>query len=61
MYVIQERWCEWDKWDTCPPRYATIKEAKGAFDKAPKLPAYRRIAEEYTVVRYKAVKLTDQK
>jgi hypothetical protein len=54
MFVIQWRIHEWDKWTTRSTRYPTIGEARKAFDKLP----YKtgcRIAEEYTVVRYKAV------
>jgi hypothetical protein len=65
MYVIQHRIHDWDKWDTYKfkpgtreeGRYKTLKEARNAFAAmSPLLQCERRIAEEYTVVRYKAIK-----
>ena len=65
MYVIQHRIHDWDKWDTYKfkrgtreeGRYRTLAEARDAFAALPGLlRCDARIAEEYTVVRYKAVK-----
>lgn len=54
MYVIQYRVHDWGKWSTCPKRYPTLEEAKAAYSTLLAKSMYR-IAEEYTVVRYKAV------
>jgi len=57
MYVIQHRIHDWDKWDTYSTRYKTLGEAREALAALnPLLRCNCRIAEEYTVVRYKAVK-----
>lgn len=58
MYVIQYlTYPEWNhKWGTTGNRYPTLKEAQSAFDSLPIKHGYR-IAEEYTVTRYKAVKI----
>ena len=56
MYVIQERFKEWDRWETIPyRRFKTLEEARAALSEFPKLSVYR-IAEEYTVTKYKAVR-----
>ena len=56
-YVIQYKLSPWDTaWVTGPKQFDTLEEAKAAFDKLP-IKADHRIAEAYTVVRYKAVKL----
>ena len=56
-YVIQWRVREWDKWESLPTKYASHEEAKaGAQMRGIKLGKYYRIAESYTVVRYKPVK-----
>ena len=58
MYVIQERRRQWlDKWDKVHSfgRFKEIAEARAVIDKQPIKSMYR-IAEEYTVVRYKAVR-----
>lgn len=66
MYVIQYRTrgdgFKPGTWQPCcvggvPERYATLAEAQAAYDGLPRVmwPDYR-IAEEYTVTRYKPVK-----
>jgi hypothetical protein len=55
MYVLQYRVHSWDKWDPLSKRYPTVEEAKAELAKQP-FKSMFRIAEEYTVVRYKAVK-----
>lgn len=55
-YVLQSRFRDWEKWETLPGQYATIQEAENARRKK-LFPNHYRIAESYTVVRYKAVKL----
>ena len=56
MYVIQYLTApEWHhKWAAESKRYPTLEEAKAAFDKLPMKSGYR-IAEEYTVIRYKPI------
>lgn len=55
-YVIQSRVHDWDPWSTWPNhQYDTLKEARAAFETLP-IKHNHRIAEAYTVVRYKAVK-----
>ena len=60
MYVIQERVRPWvEKYEVLhnKGRFKTIEEARAVFESMPKLQqSICRIAEEYTVVRYKAVK-----
>jgi len=59
MYVIQERFKEWEKWEVLQSkgRFKTIEEARTVFYDMPKLQqSISRIAEEYTQVRYKPVK-----
>lgn len=56
-YIIQYKFQDWMKWENYPTEYATLEEAKDALRKKKGIPAYMRIAESYTVVRYKAVKL----
>jgi hypothetical protein len=60
MYVIQERVKPWiEKYETLHSkgRFKTLPEAREAFEGLPKLLQIScRIAEEYTVTRYKAVK-----
>lgn len=54
-YVIQFKKYRYDPWQVCPGHeYNTLEEAKAAFDALPIKTDYR-IAESYTVVRYKAV------
>jgi len=57
MYVIQYlTYPSWhNKWAAAPTRYATLKEAQAAYDALP-FKSEHRIAEEYTVVRYKVIK-----
>ncbi|MDD3020909.1 MAG: hypothetical protein PHX61_08035 [Alphaproteobacteria bacterium] len=57
MFVLQYlTYPEWNhKWAAAPKRYPTLKEAQAAFDALPIKYGYR-IAEEYTVVRYKPIK-----
>ncbi len=55
MYVLQWRAHDWDKWTTGVKRYETLKEAQKAYDDLHFKNDYR-IAEEYTVIRYKAVR-----
>ena len=56
-YVLQMRAHSWDtSWITLGLGYDTLEEAKAALAwRAPK--SLYRIAEAYTVIRYKAVKL----
>lgn len=55
-YVIQSRRHDWDGWDTWPQyQYDTLAEARAAFEALRDKRGYR-IAEAYTVVRYKPVK-----
>lgn len=58
QYVIQYKIRPWDTlWITCSSRqYDTLEEANEAYNNLP-IKADHRIAEAYTVVRYKAVKL----
>lgn len=55
MYVLQFRMNKWDKWETMCTRYPTIAEAKATIKDNP-FKANYRVAEGYTVVRYKAAK-----
>ena len=55
MYVLQFRANRWDKWETMCTRYPTIETAKEALKGNPFQSLYR-VAEEYTVIRYKAVR-----
>jgi len=56
MYVIQHRVRSSDNWETFTERYPTLEAAQAAFDKlSGLLKAGSRIAEEYTVTRYKSV------
>ena len=56
-YVIQSRKFECDPWHTWPHyQFDTLTEAKAAFEALP-IKHNHRIAEAYTVVRYKAVKV----
>ena len=56
-YVIQYKRKPWDtEWVTSEvQQYDTLEEAKAAFYSLP-IKADHRIAEAYTVIRYKAVK-----
>ncbi|MCI9310653.1 MAG: hypothetical protein HFF51_05985 [Lawsonibacter sp.] len=56
-YVIQSKAHHWDtKWTTWTNRrFDTLAEARAFFDTLP-IKADRRIAEAYTVTRYKPVK-----
>jgi hypothetical protein len=56
MYVIQYLdYPTWkNKWMPTKKRYPTLKEAQAAFNALP-IKSDHRIAEEYTVVRYKAI------
>ena len=54
MFVLQQRIREWDKWTTLYKRYPTYAEAEKALEQMPFRITYR-IAEEYTVTRFKAV------
>jgi hypothetical protein len=61
MFVIQERVPSWgNKWEVLnllkyPRKFKTLKEAQDVLDSFPKLQKVNcRIAEEYTVTRYKA-------
>lgn len=55
MYVLQRKWHDWDAWEVASKRYPTLVEAQSAYDHLLVKLMYR-IAEEYTVVRYKAVR-----
>lgn len=55
MYVLQMRVQPRKKWETVSKRFATVEEAEAALKSRPIQSIYR-IAEEYTVVRYKEVK-----
>lgn len=58
MYVIQSRVTESQPWFVVSERYKSMGEAKSALELLnPLLKIHARIAEEYTVTRYKAVKL----
>lgn len=56
-YVIQSKVHSWDTtWTTWPNRrFDTLEEARAAFEALP-IKADHRIAEAYTVTRYKPVK-----
>lgn len=54
-YVIQRRFHSGDKWETLLTKYPTPEVARQAIEQKVKGPKYR-IAESYTVVRYKAIK-----
>lgn len=56
-YVIQSKAKPWDtKWNTWSNRrFATLEEAQAFFDALP-VKADHRIAEAYTVTRYKPVR-----
>ena len=58
MYVIQERTKPWEnKWVTLELyRFETLERAMEILNKLPMKQNYR-IAEEYTVTRYKPVKM----
>lgn len=55
-YVLQFRLHDWDPWETCNHKFETLAEARTAFEKL-HIKAGYRIAEAYTVTRYKAVKV----
>lgn len=55
-YIIQSRRFDWDPWTVLPGcRFDTLEEARKAFDELA-IKHNRRIAQAYTVVRYKEVK-----
>jgi len=54
-YVMQIRQFDWSPWVVIR-EYDTLAEAKSDYDALP-IKAGHRIAEAYTVVRYKAVKV----
>ena len=59
MYVIQERFRSWEKWELrySLGKFKTLEEAKKVFNNLPEAEKkLSRIAEEYTVTRLKAVK-----
>lgn len=53
-YVMQMRQFDWSPWEVIR-EYATLAEAQSDYD-ALTIKSGHRIAEAYTVVRYKAVK-----
>lgn len=54
--MIQFRSSEWDRWETWPQhQYDTLAEAKAAFEALPDKHGCR-LAEAYTVVRYKPIR-----
>lgn len=55
-YVLQFQKFQWSKWETLLPGYDTLDEAEAAFERQPIKTGWR-IAEAYTVTRYKPVKL----
>jgi len=56
MFVIQRKEHPWSKtWETESDRYPTLEEARVEYGKRLYKTEYR-IMEEYTVIRYKAVK-----
>lgn len=56
-YVLQfRRYPHSNNWDTVSRPYATFEEAEAARLRMP-APSCYRVAESYTVVRYKAVKV----
>lgn len=61
MYVIQMRERAWsNKWITLNERYETLAKASDALNaKSSLLKPMLRIAEEYTVTRYKTVKIQE--
>lgn len=54
-YVMQIRQFDWSPWVVIR-EYDTLAEAESDYEALP-IKAYHRIAEAYTVVRYKAVKV----
>lgn len=55
-YVLQMKRYEWENlWDNLPRKYATYEEAEAELKKK-NFPKLYRIAESYTVIRYKAAK-----
>lgn len=59
-YVLQAKWHDWDNWETVPGKYDTVKEAEAARMQRG-FPSRFRVAEAYTVTRYKAVKGRERK
>lgn len=55
MYVLQFRFHDYDKWQTMCTRYPTINAAEETIKENPFKSCYR-VAEEYTVIRYRAAK-----
>lgn len=62
MYVIQYlSYPDWEnKWVAGKTKYKTLEEAQAAYDALP-IKYGHRIAEEYTVTRYKVVKAKQKK
>lgn len=54
-YVLQMRWHDWKPWERVLGEYGTIEEAEIARQQKA-FPSLYRIAEAYTVTRYKAAK-----
>lgn len=54
-YVLQMQKSRWDKWETVSQEYGTLEEARAELERKSIKIGYR-IAEAYTVTRYKAVK-----
>ena len=67
MYVIQRKYLKSDKWSVLHSygnggRIETMEEARSILDKMSKVEGiFFRVAEEYTVTRYKAVKIGEKK
>lgn len=53
QYLTNPSWH--NKWAPTDKRFPTLAEAQAAYNALPFKPGYR-IAEEYTVVRYKVIK-----
>ena len=54
-YAVQRRFRNWEPWETMTPRFDTPEQAQAYIDKQPS-PSLHRIAESYTVERFKAYK-----
>jgi len=57
MYIIQEKLRPWEKWEFSLGKFKTLEEAKKIFNNLPEAEKkMSRIAEAYTVTRYRAIK-----
>lgn len=55
-YAVQRRFKDWEPWETLIPRFDTPKEAQDYIQKTQLTPSLCRVAESYTVERFKAYK-----